>query len=208
MCGSGRYLIPLLRLGLDIDGVDASSHMLEACRKRCKVEKLLPKLYQQFVEQMNLKRKYSLVIIPASSICLLTDNKLMEQSLLRIYDHMLPNGHFVFEIETLNARPKNQSQWNGRWVEKPDGSRILLSWIIVYNEKNRICENIDCYEHIKGNKLIETEFEELNIQLYEPKDIIHLLRDTGFKGIKMLKGYKFQKPGKYDHRIVIECQKK
>jgi hypothetical protein len=207
MCGSGRYLIPFLRMGFDIDGVDASFHMLEACRKRCKKENLRTNLSQQYIERMKLNRKYALVIIPASSICLLTEQKGVIESLKRIYDYLLPLGHFVFEIETMNARPIQEGQWNGRWVEKTDGSKILLSWISIYNERNKRCENIDCYEHFKRNKLIETEFEELNIKLYEPMEIIHLLEATRFIGIKMLKVYKFKIPGKTDNRIVIECHR-
>src|SRR5207248_8049053 len=35
MCGSGRFLVPLARAGIDIDGVDASDDMLAACSQRC-----------------------------------------------------------------------------------------------------------------------------------------------------------------------------
>jgi SAM-dependent methyltransferase len=33
MCGSGRFLLPLLQQGYDISGFDLSSDMLDACRK-------------------------------------------------------------------------------------------------------------------------------------------------------------------------------
>ncbi len=35
MCGSGRFLIPFLEHGIDIDGVDVSRHMLRKCFQRC-----------------------------------------------------------------------------------------------------------------------------------------------------------------------------
>ena len=35
MCGSGRFLIPILENGIDIEGTDASGHMLDNCRKKC-----------------------------------------------------------------------------------------------------------------------------------------------------------------------------
>lgn len=34
MCGSGRLLIPLLKAGLKVDGLDYSSEMLSNCRER------------------------------------------------------------------------------------------------------------------------------------------------------------------------------
>lgn len=35
MCGTGRYLIPLLEEGFNVEGFDASSHMLHALRSKC-----------------------------------------------------------------------------------------------------------------------------------------------------------------------------
>src|SRR5678816_1813672 len=35
MCGSGRFLVPLRQRGFDIDGIDASPEMLQACRDKC-----------------------------------------------------------------------------------------------------------------------------------------------------------------------------
>ena len=32
MCGSGRFLIPIMEEGIEIDGFDVSPHMLDACR--------------------------------------------------------------------------------------------------------------------------------------------------------------------------------
>ena len=34
MCGSGRFLIPLLQKGIEIEGSDASAEMLDECRKK------------------------------------------------------------------------------------------------------------------------------------------------------------------------------
>src|SRR2546425_8282842 len=37
-CGTGRVLIPTARAGIDIVGLDFSTHMLEVCRERLKAE--------------------------------------------------------------------------------------------------------------------------------------------------------------------------
>ena len=67
MCGSGRFLLPLLARGFDIDGVDASPCMLEACRKRAAQQRLTPKLLEQNLEALELSRRYALAFIPAGS---------------------------------------------------------------------------------------------------------------------------------------------
>ena len=64
MCGSGRFLVPLLQQGIDIDGSDASADMLEVCRAKCESLGLKTNLYQQTIEETKLSRKYELIIIP------------------------------------------------------------------------------------------------------------------------------------------------
>lgn len=57
MCGSGRFLLPLLADGIDIDGVDSSPDMLQACRHRGAERGLKPMLFEQTVEGMDLHRR-------------------------------------------------------------------------------------------------------------------------------------------------------
>ena len=66
MCGSGRFLVPFLSEGYDIDGVDASADMLRACRRRCTEGGYTPELYHQYLHEMTLPRQYVLVFIPAA----------------------------------------------------------------------------------------------------------------------------------------------
>ena len=86
MCGSGRFLIPLLQAGIDLDGLDASSDMLGACKRHCTQRGLEPGLYQQFLHEMDLPRKYKLVFIPAGSFALITDLTQIREALKRLHD--------------------------------------------------------------------------------------------------------------------------
>lgn len=52
MCGSGRFLVPIMERGIDIDGVDASPSMLEACWQRCSDKGLSPNLFEPAVEHI------------------------------------------------------------------------------------------------------------------------------------------------------------
>jgi SAM-dependent methyltransferase len=85
MCGSGRFLIPFLERGIDIDGIDASYFMLQKCRQRCEMKGLTPVLYEQFMQKLELPRRYGYIFIPAGSFCLITDEKDARESLKRLY---------------------------------------------------------------------------------------------------------------------------
>lgn len=128
MCGSGRFLIPMLEQGLKIEGLDSSLHMLKACLKKCAAKKIEPILYSQYITEMALEKQYGLIFIPNGSFGLITDKKLAQHCLRMFYEHLLPGGKLVFEIETTYALPTLLNSWHGRIVDKPDGSKILLNF--------------------------------------------------------------------------------
>src|SRR4249920_458466 len=56
-CGTGRLLLPYLRDGLDVDGVDVSADMISLCRESAEREGLEPSLYVQPKHELNLPRR-------------------------------------------------------------------------------------------------------------------------------------------------------
>src|SRR3954453_4195035 len=64
MCGSGRFLLPLLAQGLDVSGSDTSLNMLDACRKRADSLGLQPKLSRQALQELTCQPAPSLIFIP------------------------------------------------------------------------------------------------------------------------------------------------
>lgn len=206
MCGSGRFLFPLLKQGFDIDGSDASPYMLQACCDRCKSRGFTPILYEQFLEQIELPRQYGLVIIPSGSFCLVTNQLQIRESLRRIYALMLPGAKFVLEIEQHKG-PSISWPWGGRWVERPDGAKILISWLGHYNADQRIAQAFNRYELIKDGQLLETEFEDFDLRRYDLAEFRELLEVTGFKEIKTFKVYALSEPDETDDSVVFECSK-
>src|SRR3984957_1382505 len=81
MCGTGRFLIPLLEQGYSITGFDYSPHMLDVCRKKCKERRLIANLFEATFETFPLQEKYSLIFIPSGSFCLLTTLQQVMQAL-------------------------------------------------------------------------------------------------------------------------------
>jgi hypothetical protein len=207
MSGTGRFLIPLLERRFDIDGSDASPQMLLACRERCRSKGLTPVLYEQFLDRIELPRQYSLVIIPAGSFCLITGETQIKTSLNRIYALMLPGAKLVLEIELMASRPKDTGRWGGRWVERSDGAKILLSWLSRYDEAERVAHSIHRYELIKDGQLLEMEYEDFNLRFYHPEEFQELLETAGFNEIRRFKAYRFCAPDETDESLIFECSK-
>lgn len=88
-CGSGRFLLPLLESGLDVEGVDCSPDMLALCRHYAEVNSLSPVLYQGDMQSISTGRSYHAALIPAFTLQILPNPSL---ALTNIHRHLRPGG--------------------------------------------------------------------------------------------------------------------
>jgi SAM-dependent methyltransferase len=204
MCGSGRFLIPFLERGIDIDGGDASPHMLRACRDKCRRKGLSPVLYEQLLQEMTLPRLYGYIFIPACSFGLIIDRQAVTESLRRLYQHLLPGGELVLEVETPRAPPKELGKWRTRSVTRSDGAEIIFSTFQTYDSQEQIERDSHKYELFKDGSLIETELEDFNVLVYERDEFQKLLEAKGFINVRATKAYQDTEPDREDTTIVFE----
>jgi SAM-dependent methyltransferase len=66
-CGTGRLLVPFLRDGLAVQGMDASDEMLAICRTKAARVGVTPTLYHQLMQDLDLAPHYHTLFIPACS---------------------------------------------------------------------------------------------------------------------------------------------
>jgi len=205
MCGSGRFLLPLLERGFPIDGVDASGDMLQACRENGRRRGLAPVLYEQALHQLELPGRYHLVMIPASSFCLITEPDQVRESLRRLHALMVPEATLVVEIELLMPQPPQPDSWRGRWVTRPDGAKIVISQLSRHRAADRVSHSLHRYELIKDGRLLETEWEELDLRLYELGEFRALLEDCGFTAVRHFTGYGSGPLDDADESLALSC---
>jgi SAM-dependent methyltransferase len=188
MCGSGRFLIPLLESGFEVDGTDASTHMLASCRSRCEARGLSPALYQQYLHELELPRRYGLIFIASSSLSLLIEPDQIRLSLRKLRAALQPGGRLVLEVERVKEeQATHEWPWSsGRRVDRPDGARILSSWQGRYDAAQRISYSLGRYELVKDGRLLETEIEDFNLRFYSAAEFGDLLRAAGFGDVRLL----------------------
>jgi len=205
MCGSGRFLIPLLQRGFDIDGFDASPHMLAACQDKLKRFGLTANVTEQSLPDIDLPRKYRLVIIPAGSLGLITDEAALDASLKRLHDAMLPNAKLVVEVGQRKPSESGSWPWGGRWIDRADGARLIISWLSRYDASTSIGSSVHRYELIKDCQLVATEFEDFNLRHSDLTEMSARLMKAGFEKITPLKIYEQRPPEEADEEVVLEC---
>jgi SAM-dependent methyltransferase len=193
MCGSGRFLVPLLERGFDMDGTDASPEMLAACRRRCAERGLNPSIELQPLQELSMRRRYALAMIPAGSFELV-ERRDAGQALARLYEHLRPGGRLVLEAHA--RRPDNpwSGPWGGRWVSRPDGAKIIISWLGQYDPVKAEQRSVHRYDLVQDGRLIETEFEDFGGPVYDREELTALLHCAGFTEVQYLKLYAMTEP--------------
>lgn len=207
MCGTGRYLIPLLEAGYDVHGFDASEFMLSALYAKCAAKHLKPHVWQQFLQNLDTPERYNFIFIPDSSFCLILDPSAIMACLQKIYDHLNAGGIFVFDVETVNAIPAITGTWLGKVHTRPDGTYIILNTLPL-PVKNQISTVVCRYELVDGANIIQTEMEYFQIRLYQIGELEQALKAIGFSHVKCIKAYDRNiSPDAGDYTIVYECIK-
>ena len=206
MCGSGRFLVPFLERGIDIDGVDSSPHMLQACHDHCEARALHPALYQQRLQELSLSRYYGYVFIPAGSFGLITDSRDAAEALRRLYRHLAPGGRLAIEIETPRALPESLGEWHESRLTRGDGAEVVFRALPQYDPATRVQQDTHWYGVFDNGSLIGWEVEDLSLRLYEQAEFSQLLEAAGFTGIRATRPYSDVEPQAEDAAIVFRCQ--
>lgn len=176
MCGSGRVLIPLAKIGFEIEGVDSSLEMLASCKKR-----FSGVLYNQNLENLSLPKKYAAIFIAVGSFQLIFNPEAALKVLRNLHSHLLPGGVLILDTYI----PDFENVDLKRKVQCADGAEMILHTQTRIDPHNQleICHNH--YEKWMKDQVIATEDEDLTIRWYQPSEMKSLLTKVGFSYIDM-----------------------
>lgn len=205
MCGSGRFLIPLMEYGIDAEGTDASSEMLEFCANKCRDKNINPVLYYQKIQELKLPRKYGLVFIPSGSFGLITDENEVKECLRRIHECLLPEGKFIAEIQTSCFHEK-EKVIGKREAVRNNLSKIVLTSEMSYDKVNNIETTEYLYESFDNGLPESSESEIIKVKHYRKSEFEILLKSAGFKSVKALKPFTLHEAGNKDEMILFRCR--
>jgi len=109
-CGTGRLLLPLLRVGIDIDGCDISGDMLYHCRRKAKEESFYPQLVNQPMHAFDMHRQYKTIYI-CGSFGLAGSREKDLETLRCCYEHLQGEGALLLNIQAEYAFPATWQMW-------------------------------------------------------------------------------------------------
>lgn len=190
--GSGRIMIPLLEDGFDVEGIDYSEEMLKVCRERCEERNLEATLYEADLKNFTLPNQYEAIIIPTGSFCLIEKLEDAKNALQRIYDHLLPGGRFIVDLEIPYDWKKDEITTST--FELPNGNGITMERkSIDMDWLNQVTTSYLKYEKWHEGKLIDSELQKFSLRWYGIEEFHLLLEKIGFTNSSCSANYVYNK---------------
>lgn len=187
MCGSGRFLLPMLRAGLRVDGTDASPQMLAACQARLKRETLDAALYEQALERLSLPDRYRMIYVPSGSIGLIVADTDLRAGLERMRAHLEPGGVLWIELADTGQSDVGDEDALGapRSVTCEDGTTITYSFRVERRRAPAVSVFVGTYQRQRDGTVLEVEHEELPLRHHTITGFEALLRSSGFDQVSV-----------------------
>lgn len=208
MCGTGFFVLPFLETGAQIDGLDASPHMLAICREKCRDRGYQPDLYHTNLEEMELPRRYGLIFIPDRSFAQIYDKQRAQSALRTLVHHLLPGGWLVMDVKTP---PKEEEfgapgQTEMDVQDRADGSTLFSTSVWTRRDGGRVLRNWTKFERYLQGTLVETEIFDYNERFYDKQEFLELLSNAGLVSLTAVRAYDGAEPREHD--VIVYCGQK
>lgn len=175
-CGTGRVLLPIARLGIQIHGVDNSLPMLRILKANLKREKREVQknvqLHRGDMRHFRLKKKYSLVTIPFRPLQHMGTAEDQIHAFTSAAFHLDENGILAFDV----FFPKFELIPGGigeeflelEWRDSSDPGRIVRRYFRKdsVDKINQIFRATFFFRTYQGDKLVKEETEPLTMSYY------------------------------------------
>ena len=213
-CGTGRLLVPWVSDGLDVDGVDASADMIEACRAAARTAGSDPDLYVQPTHRLDLPRRYR-TIINCGAFGLGGSRADDTEGLRRLRAHLLPGGVLALDYEVYEFDDDRWRRWQPRPADEtppasqdrrlgPDGFHYALRHRVAAVDlaERSVTREMQAWQW-KRDELVAHESHALVANVYSSDEIVSLLGTVGFTDVRVLGGYHGGAPAELDRFHVF-----
>ncbi|HZS39480.1 MAG TPA: class I SAM-dependent methyltransferase [Polyangia bacterium] len=186
-CGTGRLMVPLVRDGHEVVGVDAAEPMLE--RLRARLIRLRPEdreraeVVRGDFRALALGRKFPLVICPFNAFMHLYTRDDVERFFATVRAHLQPRGLFVFDVMNPDLRWLSRDPtryWaRTRFRHPTSGAMMVCSTRITYDAALQICFMHNRYERADGRG--RARIVRLTHRHFFPLELEALIHYNGFR---------------------------
>ncbi len=186
MAGTGRVSIPIIEAGVKLTCVDLSAESNAILESKLHRMGLKADVVQMDVCELELGKKFELIIIPYSSFAHITSPDDQRKALARIRHHLLPGGTFICTLPSPVLRRTDvdgQLQFAGRYpLSDAKGTVLLWSMESFSEEDDEVVEGIQFYEEYDAKGVLTSKrLFEVHFRLSRRDEFEELAEAAGFK---------------------------
>jgi len=193
-CGTGRIMLPCLKAGADVEGLDLSPGMLSRLRQKASALGFEPRLHQASMSSFQLPRRFALIIITFNAFVhnLTTDDQLATLKTCR--DHLEPGGLLAFDTyfpgPACTAAPSGTREMEMEIPHPQTGLPVRLWDTRSFDRVEQLqfsCTEIEMLD--ASGKVIATHPSKTTVRWIYKAEMELLLRVAGFARWKILGGF-------------------
>lgn len=191
-CGTGNVSELLARRGYEVVGTDIAPGMIEVAKsKKSSVE-----YHVQDVAELDLCRKFDLVVSLFDSLNYVTDVDRLARGIKRVGEHLVNGGVFIFDVNTIYALSHH---FFDQANLAPDHYPKYI-WNSEYDHTTRLCRVNMIFEIMEDGVI--KQFKETHIQRgHTLEELTQMLLDASFEVLDVFHAYKFRKPTRRSDRV-------
>ena len=195
-CGTGRLLLPFVREGLDVEGLDLSEAMLAICRHKADALGLQVILHHAAMESFSLERRYRTIFVPFGSFMLLGDVEKARRALACFREHLKPGGCAVIPLHLpwlhdVGVEPAPPGEWRLRRVaSRPEDDAVVRCYELVERDFDRQLQRVQLrFEVVEAGEIVRTEASSQTLRWFTQEEFAALLHEAGFSQVTALEAY-------------------
>lgn len=203
-CGSGRLLLPLLKKGLAVEGLELSPEMLALCRDAAAAVGLAPVLHEGDMERFDPGKKYASVLVPAFTLQLAAD----PAATLSHFRGLLEEGGVIYLSVFIPMAELHRELPEGQWYDDhrttlPDGRGASVKTCHRLDRKARVMEREHRYTLHAADGEVEAEHESKQvIRWFTARQLRGMLAKAGFEPVHAIADFDPELPVDEDSQII------
>lgn len=206
-CASGRIVLDYLAQGIDTDGVDNSPELLAICRNKAARMGLVPNLYEQWMEALDLPRTYRTILVPSSSFQLVTDADDARAAMQRFFAHLQAGGALImpFGHDWQAGEPIDSGELSFEKIRPEDGA-LVRSWVHFWVEPDQQLGHLEQRFEVELNGEViarEEHRQSPELRWYSQAQVVELFREAGFVEIQLFRGFTHEPAAPADRGFCV-----
>lgn len=180
--GNGRFLLPRLAEGLDVEGVDNAEDILDRCRRHVEAGGFDAVLHHGDMAPLDLGRTYGAICCTAGSFTLVTDADRVRAALASYAAHLRPGGTLAISMFVPGA--DDDTAWCWRLRRTGTGTNGVTYLVHEATSADRDAQVLHSFTRLEAldpsGHVVETTVRKYRLRWWTRSQLEELLAAAGF----------------------------